>query len=162
MISRRHFLQAGMAASALLGPSSLGQFSALAATQALSQNQLLDFDDFGNVTLVHITDIHAQAMPVFFREPSINIGVGAVEGLPPHITGEDFLKSFGIETGSPAAYALTSVDFTALAKTYGRMGGLDRVATVVNSIRADRDPNMLLLDGGDTWQGSYVSNQTNG
>lgn len=162
MISRRHFLQAGMAASALLGPSSFGQWSALAATQALTQQQLLDFDDFGNVTLVHITDIHAQAMPVFFREPSINIGVGTVEGLPPHITGEDFLKSFGVEAGSPASYALTSVDFTALAKTYGRMGGLDRVATVVNSIRADRDANMLLLDGGDTWQGSYVSNQTNG
>lgn len=162
MISRRHFLQAGMAASALLGPSSFGQWSALAATQALTQQQLLDFDNFGNVTLVHITDIHAQAMPVFFREPSINIGVGTVEGLPPHITGEDFLKIFGVEAGSPASYALTSVDFTSLAKTYGRMGGLDRVATVVNSIRAERDANMLLLDGGDTWQGSYVSNQTNG
>lgn len=162
MISRRHFLQAGMAASALLGPSGFGQWSALAATQALTQNQLLDFDDFGNVTIVHITDIHAQAMPVFFREPSINIGVGAVDGLPPHITGEDFLKSFGVEAGSPASYALTSVDFAALARTYGRMGGLDRVATVVNSIRADRETNMLLLDGGDTWQGSYVSNQTDG
>lgn len=162
MITRRHFLQAGMAASALLGSTSYGCWSAIAATQALTQNQLLDFDDFGNVTLVHITDIHAQAMPTFFREPSINIGVGAVEGLPPHITGKEFLKSFGVEAGSPSAYALTSVDFTALAKTYGRMGGLDRVATVVNSIRADREANMLLLDGGDTWQGSYVSNQTKG
>ena len=162
MISRRHFLQAGMATSALLGPAGFGRFSALAATQALTQDQLLDFDAFGNVTLVHITDIHAQAMPVFFREPSTNIGVGDVTGLPPHITGADFLKSFGVDAGSPSAYALTAEDFTALARAYGRMGGLDQVATVVNSIRSAREPNMLLLDGGDTWQGSYVSNRTAG
>lgn len=162
MISRRHFLQAGMAASALLGPSGYGRMAAFAATQALTQDQLLAFEDYGNVSLVHITDIHAQTMPIYFREPSINLGVGDVNGLPPHITGAEFLKSFGVEAKSPDAYALTSEDFTALAKSYGRMGGLDRVATVVNSIRSTREANTLLLDGGDTWQGSYVSNQTAG
>lgn len=162
MISRRHFLQAGMAASALLGPAGYGRMAAFAATQALTQDQLLSFEDYGNVSLVHITDIHAQAMPIYFREPSINLGVGDVNGLPPHITGADFLKSFGVDAKSPSAYALTSEDFTSLARSYGRMGGLDRVATVVNSIRSTREANTLLLDGGDTWQGSYVSNQTAG
>ncbi|MFK8033093.1 MAG: thiosulfohydrolase SoxB [Hyphomicrobiales bacterium] len=162
MISRRHFLQAGMAASALLGPSGFGRMAAFAATQAMTQDQLLSFEDYGNVSLVHITDIHAQTMPIYFREPSINLGVGDVNGLPPHITGADFLKSFGVEAQSPSAYALTYDDFVSLAKSYGRMGGLDRAATVVNSIRASREDNMLLLDGGDTWQGSYVSNKTAG
>lgn len=162
MISRRHFIQAGMATSALLGSSSLGHMAAFAATQAMTQDQLLSFEDYGNVSLVHITDIHAQAMPIYFREPSINLGVGDVNGLPPHITGADFLKSFGVDAKSPSAYALTYDDFVSLAKSYGRMGGLDRAATVVNSIRASREDNMLLLDGGDTWQGSYVSNKTAG
>lgn len=162
MISRRHFLQAAMATSALYGASHFGAFTKFAAAQAMSQDDLLSFDDFGNVTLVHITDIHAQAMPVYFREPSINIGVGEVNGLVPHITGEAFLSHYGITAGSPSAYALTNQDFAALAGTYGRMGGLDRVATIIKSIRAARETNMLLLDGGDTWQGSYVSHQTQG
>ena len=83
-------------------------------------------------------------------------------GLPPHVTGEDFLKLYDIEPGSPQAYALTSEDFAALAKTYGRMGGLDRIATILKRIRAERGDNVLLLDGGDTWQGSYTSLQTKG
>ncbi len=160
MISRRHFLQAALATSALMGTSGYGRFSALAAQQALTQDDLLSFDSFGNVSIVHITDIHAQVMPVYFREPSINLGVGDVVGLPPHITGQDYLTKFGLEAQSPGAYALSNLDFTSLAREYGRMGGLDRVATVINSIRADRADNMLLLDGGDTWQGSYVSHHT--
>jgi len=161
MISRRDFLQATVAASALYGASGIGNWSRLAAQQVLSQDDLLGFDTTGNVTLIHITDIHAQTRPIFFREPEINLGVGEVDGLPPHVTGEDFRKLFNIDSGSPWAYALTYPDFVAMAKTYGRMGGLDRVATVVNAIRADR-PDALLLDGGDTWQGSYTALKTNG
>ncbi|MGO4916696.1 thiosulfohydrolase SoxB [Pseudogemmobacter sp. W21_MBD1_M6] len=161
MISRRDFLQATVAASAVYGASGVGNWSRLAAQQALTQEQLLQFDTMGNVTLIHITDIHAQLKPVFFREPEINLGVGAVNGLPPHVTGADFLKLFNLTPGTPEAYALSYLDFTALAKTYGKMGGLDRVATVVNAIRAER-PDALLLDGGDTWQGSYTAQMTNG
>lgn len=161
MISRRDFLQATVAASAIVGASGVGSWGRLAAQQALTQDQLLNFEKTGNVTLIHITDIHAQLKPVYFREPEINLGIGDVNGLPPHVTGQDFLKLFNIEPGTPEAYALTYQDFTALAKTYGRMGGLDRVATVINAIRADR-PDALLLDGGDTWQGSYTSQMTNG
>ncbi|MGR3504466.1 MAG: thiosulfohydrolase SoxB [Paracoccaceae bacterium] len=161
MISRRDFLQAGMAASALVGASGFGNWSRLAAQQALTQDQLLQFDTFGNVSLIHITDIHAQLKPIYFREPEINLGVGDNKGHVPHITGADFRKLYGIEDGSPSAYALTYNDFTALAKTYGRMGGMDRVATVVNAIRAER-PDALLLDGGDTWHGSYTCYHTQG
>ena len=162
MISRRDFLQAGVAATALMGASSVGNWSALAATQKMTQEDLLKFDDYGNVTLVHITDIHAQTKPTYFREPSINIGVGGVIGKPPHVTGQDFLKMFNMSAGSPEAYALTSDDFVSLAKGYGKMGGLDRASTIVKSIRATRGDKMLMLDGGDTWQGSYVANKTNG
>ena len=161
MISRREFLQASVAASAIVGVSGIGNWSRLAAQQALTQDQLLQFDAFGNVTLIHITDIHAHLKPIWFREPEINIGVGEVNGLPPHITGEDFIREFNLTKGSPEAYALTHTDFTSLAKTYGRMGGMDRVATVVKSIRADR-PEAIILDGGDTWHGSMTSLLTKG
>lgn len=158
MISRRDFLQATVAASAIYGA---GGFTTAAAQQSMTQDKLLEFETTGNVTLIHITDIHGQQKPIYFREPEINLGIGAVNGLPPHVTGEDFLKLFNMTPGTPEAYALTYNDFSALAKGYGRMGGLDRVATVLNSIRADR-PDALLLDGGDTWQGSYVTHHTNG
>jgi sulfur-oxidizing protein SoxB len=161
MISRRDFLQVGMAASALVGASGFGNWARLAAQQSLTQDQLLQFDTFGNVSLIHITDIHAQLKPIFFREPEINLGVGDNKGHVPHITGADFRKLYGIDDGSASAYALSYNDFTALAKTYGRMGGMDRVATVVNSIRAER-PDALLLDGGDTWHGSYTCYHTQG
>lgn len=161
MISRRDFLQASVAASAIVGASGVGNWSKAAAQQTLTQDQLLNFNTTGNVTLIHITDIHAQLKPVYFREPEINLGIGAVNGLPPHVTGQDFLDLFGYEPGTPEAYALTYQDFSALAKGYGRMGGLDRCATVINSIRAER-PDALLLDGGDTWQGSYTAQMTAG
>lgn len=160
MFSRREFLMAGAALSAIAGSGLSGKWSRAAARQALTENDLLDFDSFGNVTLVHLTDLHGQLMPVYFREPSVNIGVGEVAGLPPHVTGADFLKLYDIEPGSPEAYALTSDDFLALARAYGKMGGFDRIATVIKRIRAERADNMLLLDGGDTWQGSYTSLQT--
>ncbi len=161
MISRRDFLQASMAASAIVGASGFGQWGRLAAQQALTQDQLLEFDTFGNVSLIHVTDIHAQLKPIYFREPEINLGVGSNVGVVPHITGADFRKAYGIEDGSPSHYALTYNDFSSLAQGYGRMGGMDRVATVVNAIRAAR-PDALLLDGGDTWHGSYTCYQTEG
>jgi sulfur-oxidizing protein SoxB len=161
MISRRDFLQASMAASAITGASGFGNWGRLAAQQALTQDQLLQFEPLGNVTLMHLTDIHGQLKPIYFREPEINLGVGANKGKVPHITGADFRRRYGIEDGSRPAYALTYDDFAALAKGYGRMGGLDRIATVVNAIRAER-PEALLLDGGDTWHGSYTCYQTEG
>ncbi|MCI5112569.1 MAG: thiosulfohydrolase SoxB [Marivita sp.] len=161
MISRRDFLQVSMAASALVGASGFGNWSRLAAQQALTQDQLLQFDTFGNVSLIHVTDIHAQLKPIYFREPSVNIGVGDNRGAVPHVTGADFRKLYGIDDGSPSHYALSSGDFSSLAKAYGRVGGLDRVATVVNAIRADR-PDAILLDGGDTWHGSYTCYHTQG
>jgi len=161
MISRRDFLQVSMAASALYGASGFGNWGRLAAQQRLTQDELLQFDAFGNVTLIHVTDIHAQLKPIYFREPEINLGVGDAFGHVPHITGADFRKLYGVADGSPSHYALTYNDFTSLAQTYGRVGGLDRVATVINSIRAER-PDALLLDGGDTWHGSYTCYHTEG
>ena len=150
-----------MAASALYGASGFGNWGRLAAQQRLTQDDLLNFDTFGNVTLIHVTDIHAQMKPIYFREPEINLGVGGARGQMPHITGADFRRAYGIADGSPSHYALTYNDFSALAGTYGRVGGLDRVATVINAIRADR-PDALLLDGGDTWHGSYTCYHTEG
>jgi sulfur-oxidizing protein SoxB len=161
MIARRHFLQAGLAASALWGASGFGNWSRLAAQQRLSQEDLIGTGGPGNVTLIHITDIHAQTQPIWFREPEINLGVGEARGLVPHITGAAFRKLYGIEDGSPLDYALTYDDFVALGREYGRMGGLDRIATVLKAIRAER-PDALLLDGGDTWQGSLPALRTEG
>ncbi len=163
MFSRREFLMAATATSALLGSGMAGSWSRLMAQQALSEDRLLEMEPKGQLTLVHITDIHAQLKPIYFREPSINLGIGDVAGKPPHVTGADFLKLYNIEPGSPDAYALTYEDFVSLAQTYGKMGGMDRVATVIRRIRAERgEDNVLLLDGGDTWQGSYTSNETLG
>lgn len=150
-----------MAASAMVGASGFGNWARLAAQQKLTQDDLLQFDTYGNVSLIHVTDIHAQLMPIYFREPEINLGVGAAFGQVPHVTGADFRKMYGVADGSPSHYALTYNDFTSLANAYGKVGGLDRVSTVINSIRADR-PDALLLDGGDTWHGSYTCYQTEG
>jgi sulfur-oxidizing protein SoxB len=163
MFSRRDFMSATAALSAVTGLGLSGRWSRAAAQQRLTEDDLLGAAPFGNLTLLHITDIHAQLKPLYFREPSINLGVGEVAGLPPHVTGADFLRLFNIKPGSPDAYALTSEDFAALAGTYGKMGGLDRVATIVKRARAERGAeNVVLLDGGDTWQGSYTSNKTAG
>jgi len=159
MITRREILQVGAAAAALTVG---GGFTRAMAQQRLSETELLKFDALGNVTLLHVTDIHGQLVPVYFREPSINLGVGEARGQPPHLTGKDFLKRFGIAEKSAQAYALTSEDFAALAKSYGRIGGLDRLATVVKQVRAERGDKVLLLDGGDTWQGSLGANASKG
>lgn len=161
MLSRRDFLQATAAASALLTGSGLGSLGRVAAQQRLTQADILKFDPLGTVTILYIADTHAQLMPLYFREPSVNLGVGEDRGLPPHITDDAFRKYFHIAAGSADAYALTADDFVSLARNYGKMGGMDRVATLVNAVRAERgDDKVLLLDGGDTWQGSWTSLQT--
>jgi sulfur-oxidizing protein SoxB len=160
MITRREMLQVGAATAALMAGQ--GALTRTFAQQRLTQDQLTQFDSAGNVTLLHVSDIHGQLLPVYFREPSVNIGVGAARGQPPHITGKDFLKHFGIPPNSAEAYALTDQDFTALARTYGRLGGLDRLATFVKSVRAERGDKVLLLDGGDSWQGSLGANRSQG
>lgn len=160
MLGRRDFLQVAGAAAVLLGKP--GAMVQAAARQTITQDDLLRFEPLGQVTLLHFTDIHGQLVPMYFREPSINLGVGEVHGLPPHLTGKAFLAHYGIKAGSPEAYAMSSEDFVALAKAYGRVGGLDRIATVVKAIRAERPGQTLLFDGGDTWQGSYTALKTDG
>lgn len=165
MLSRREFLQFGAVGALATGMSAgfTGSFSRALAQQKITQDDLLKFDSKGKITLLHLTDIHGQLKPVYFRPPDTNIGVGAFEGIPPHLVGETFLKHFGIDNGSPLAYAHTMVDYVNLAQTYGKLGGLDRTATLIKAIRGDRgDDSVLLLDGGDTWQGSYTSLKTNG
>ena len=134
MISRRDFLQATVATSAIYGASGVGNWAKLSAQQALTQNQLLDFNSTGNVTLIHITDVHAQLKPIYFREPEINLGVGDATGLPPHVTGQDFLKMFNMTPGTPEAYALTYTDFTSLANDDLAM---KRISTELSSVAED-------------------------
>jgi S-sulfosulfanyl-L-cysteine sulfohydrolase len=155
-VNRREFLEllaAGAAAGlALDAPQALGQADA---------DALYRVPRFGNVALLHISDTHAQLLPTYYREPSMNIGAGDAAGKPPHLVGEHLLKAFGIKAGSREAYAFTALDFERAARTYGRAGGFAHLATLVKRVRADR-PGALLLDGGDTWQGSAVSLWTKG
>jgi sulfur-oxidizing protein SoxB len=161
MISRRDFLQATAAASALTIGSGLGPLGRAAAQQRLTQADILRFDPLGTVTILYVADSHAQLMPLHFREPSVNLGVGEVKGMPPHLTDAEFRNYFKIAAGTADAFALTADDFVALAKNYGRMGGMDRIATLIGAVRAERgDDKVLLLDGGDSWQGSWTSLQT--
>ena len=165
MFTRRDFIQFSAIAGATFGLGSGfgGNITRALAQQKLTQDDLLKFDSKGQITLLHFTDVHAQLKPVYFRPPSENFGVGAFEGIPPHLVGEEFLKYFDIEKGSGLSYAHTMVDYVNMAKTYGKLGGLDRTATIVKAIRADRgDDKVLFLDGGDTWQGSYTALKTNG
>lgn len=162
--TRRDFLQFAVNAGVALGAAGyMSNATRALAQQRLTQDDLLRFDTKGQVTLIHFTDVHGQLAPVYFRPPDTNIGVGDYAGLPPHLVGEEFLEAFGIERGSPLAYAHTFVDYVDLARSYGRLGGLDRTATLVKAIRAERgEDKVLFLDGGDTWQGSYTSLKTNG
>ncbi len=161
MLSRREFFHLAAATAVVTGSSSV-PFSRAMAQQAITQKEILSFDPLGQVTLLHFTDMHAQLTPIYFREPSVNLGVGEVLGLPPHITGRDFLNRYDIGPGTPEAYALASTDFEALGRTYGKVGGVDRLATLAKAVRAERPDNTLFLDGGDTWQGSYTALKTNG
>ena len=152
--SRREFLQVmGAAAVAGLIPRSLR------ASQHSSSNPY-DFAKFGNVSLLHYTDCHAQLNPIYFREPHINLGIADMYGNPPHLVGEHLLKHFGIPANSPEAYAFSYLNFAEAAQKYGRVGGFAHLKTLVDQLRAER-PGALLLDGGDTWQGSATSLWTN-
>ena len=159
MFSRRDVLQIGAAVAAY----GLGPLTRAAAQQRITQDELLAFDNYGNITLLHMADLHAQLMPVYLREPSVNIGAGEARGQPPHLTGKAFLEYYAIPPRTAEAYALSSEDFVALARAYGRVGGLDRIATVVKAVRAERgNDRVLFLDGGDSWQGSLTANRTRG
>ena len=111
---------------------------------------LYDIPAFGNVSLLHFTDCHAQLLPIYYREPSINLGVGSSEGQVPHLVGVPLLQRFGIQPGSREAYAFTHLDFCAAAQAYGKVGGFAHLATLVKRLKIGR-PHALLLDGGDTW-----------
>jgi sulfur-oxidizing protein SoxB len=115
-----------------------------------------DLPKFGNVPLMHFTDSHAQLLPAYFREPDTNIGVGNARGKPPHLVGEALLKAFGIPPASRLAYAFTHLDFVQAARSYGKVGGFAHLAALVKRVRAER-PGALLLDGGDSWQGSATA-----
>ena len=116
--------------------------------------RLLDFEPLGNVTLLHVTDTHATTRPVFYREPDTLIGVGDERGKPPFLTGAELLRAYHLAPGTAEAYAYTCLDFPALAARYGRMGGYAHLATLVKRVRAERPGRTLLLDGGDTIQGT--------
>ena len=150
-MNRREFLQILAAASA--AGIALDSRPLLAAGNA---DAFYELPKFGNVHLMHFTDCHAQLMPIWFREPNVNLGVGAAVGKAPHLVGEQLLKAFRIKPGSRDAHAFSYLDFTQAAKTYGKVGGFAHLATLVKRLRAGR-PGALLLDGGDTWQGSATA-----
>src|SRR5258708_1054491 len=145
---RREFFQL-LAAAAAAGLT-LDNRSAFAQSAA---SRLYDVPRFGNVHLLHFTDTHAQLKPAWFREPDVNLGIGYAAGKPPHLVGAHLLKAFGVAPGSPEAHALTYLDFVEAAKRFGKIGGFAHLATLVKQLKASR-PGALLLDGGDSWQGS--------
>ncbi|HEY1362482.1 MAG TPA: thiosulfohydrolase SoxB [Xanthobacteraceae bacterium] len=123
-----------------------------------AEDDLYDVGRFGNVRVLHLTDSHAQLLPVFFREPSVNIGMGPMRGKPPHLVGRAFLEHFGIEAGGRAAHAFTFLDYEEAARRYGRMGGFAHLKTLIDRLRDEAGPgNSVLLDGGDLWQGSGLA-----
>jgi len=155
-MNRREFLQ--VLASGCAAGLPLAGCAGIGATAG---DAMYDIPPFGNVSLLHFTDCHAQLLPVYFREPSVNIGVAGAEGRPPHLVGEHLLRAFGIRPGTAQAHAFTFLDFEQAARTYGKVGGFAHLATLVKRLRASR-PGALLLDGGDTWQGSGTALWTNG
>jgi len=154
-MDRREFLQALAAAAAAGLP--LGSRAALSTAGSV----FYDLPPYGNASLLHVTDTHAQLKPVYFREPDANIGTGPSKGRTPHRVGRAFLQAHGIRERSREAYACTFLDFPELAAAYGRMGGFAHLATLLKHLRSSR-PGALLLDGGDTWQGSGVALWTKG
>lgn len=156
MISRREFLQVlGIAAAGGMTFS----HSARAAEEAAAK--FYDLPRFGNVHFLHFTDCHAQLQPIYFREPSVNIGLGIARNRPPHLVGEHFLSHYGVKPGTAQAHAFTCLDFENAARQYGKVGGFAHMATLVKQMKASR-PGALLLDGGDTWQGSATALWTKG
>ena len=156
-MSRREFLHVlAVAAAAGMFPSPTRAAAAEAAA-------LYSAPPFGNVRLLHFTDCHAQLLPVHYREPSVNAGVGEARGRAPHLVGEKLLARFGIAPGSIEAHAFTHLDFTEAARRYGKVGGFAHLRTLVSRLRGEFGPERtLLLDGGDTWQGSGTALWTRG
>ncbi len=157
-VTRRDFLK--LIAIAAGGLAAGSRHTALAA--ALTPERLLEFQALGNVTLLHMTDSHATLLPVYYREPDTLLGIGPEIGKPPYLTGEAFLRYYDIEPGTAEAYAVTHLGFTELAARYGKMGGYAHIAALVKQVRAERPGRTLLLDGGDTLQGSATSLWTRG
>ena len=155
-IHRREFLQALSIASM----SGLGLYPQSAQAQRAAKT-FYELPTFGNVHFLHYTDCHAQLLPIYFREPNVNLGLGQQEGKTPHLVGEHFLKANGIPARSRLAHAFTHLQFKEAAKNYGRMGGFAHLATLIKQLKASR-PGALLLDGGDTWQGSATALWTKG
>lgn len=167
-ISRREFVQImGMAAAAGMLPGcdnkSSGVNGVTTSAAKKAPQDIYNIPKFGNVSLMHMTDCHAQLLPIYFREPNVNLGVGDALGQPPHIVGDKLLKHFGIQPNTLEAHAFTYLNFTEAAKTYGKVGGFAHLRTLVKRLRADHGQNKtLLLDGGDTWQGSGTAYWTRG
>ncbi len=158
-LSRREFLQMLAVASAAgfkLTGCDASTDSATSTTPATGPADPYELPPFGNVSLLHYTDCHAQLTPIYFREPSINLGVAGMRGKPPHLVGDYFLAHYGMTANTSNAHAFTYLDFAEAAQKYGKTGGFAHLRTLVNNIRAQR-PGSLLLDGGDTWQGSGTS-----
>ena len=160
-LSKRDFLQVLTAASAAgMGLARWADADAASAEQGLYDLPPLGAGP-GHVSFLHMTDCHAQLKPILFREPSVNLGIGDMAGQMPHLVGEQLLRRAGVKPGTPLAHAYTFVDFETAARRYGRVGGFAHLATLVKRMKASR-PGALLLDGGDTWQGSATSLWTNG
>jgi len=162
-LNRREFMQVmGMAAAAGMLPGCDNKpGSENSATSA--PGDVYNIPKFGNVTLMHMTDCHAQLLPIYFREPNVNMGVGGALGQPPHLVGNKLLKHFSIKPDSLEAHAFTYLNYAEAAKTYGKVGGFAHLRTLVKKLRADHGANRtLLLDGGDTWQGSGTAYWTRG
>ena len=153
-IRRREFLKLCGAAALLPWPQ---------ASRAADVASLYDLPHFGNARILHLTDTHAQLKPVYFREPSVNIGIGAMAGQPPHLVAKAFLDRFGIGADSAEAYAFTSFDFEKSAPRFGKLGGFAHLKTLIDKLRSDvGDTRVLLLDGGDLWQGTGQANEAHG
>ena len=156
-LTKREFMQV-LGAGTMAGMG-LGAYAD--AEAGVASNGLYDIHTFGTVSFLHMTDCHAQLKPIYFREPNVNLGVGSMKGNLPHLVGEHLLKTANIRAGTAEAHALTCLDFEKAAKRYGKVGGFAHLATLVKRLKASR-PGALLLDGGDTWQGSATSLWTNG
>jgi S-sulfosulfanyl-L-cysteine sulfohydrolase len=130
---------------------------------ARSADSAYDLDRFGNARILHMTDTHAQLKPVYFREPSVNIGIGSMQGNPPHVVGKAFLDRFGIRPDSADAYAFTFIEFEKAAARFGKLGGFAHLKTLIDRLRSDVGAGRsLLLDGGDLWQGTGLANAMQG
>lgn len=156
-LSRREFLQM----MAIAGAAGVIRPESVFAARKMP-GDIYEVPTYGNVTLLHFTDCHAQLMPVYFREPDTNIGVGNAKGRPPHLVGKAFLDYFKVQPNSIYSHAYTPIDYVEDAQKYGKVGGFAHLATLVKRYRAENDKRTLLLDGGDTWQGSGTSLWTKG